>query len=184
MRATFGRRHGVAERGRGALVIDRPVDRPFDTAAAAETRFAVESARRHRLALFKQEGEVVGEATREVQLLFLRHVFWPRQRRIAPPANLDAAEEIGLAARQAIDQRRLEMELVEDLGIGVEADRGAALVGGAAAFLDLRLRFAAAVFLRIELLVARDFDRELVAERVHNGDADAMQAAGGLISIA
>ena len=46
----------------------------------------------------------------------------------AAPADLDAAEEIGLGARHAEQPRRLERALAENLGIGLEADAGAAAV--------------------------------------------------------
>ncbi len=51
--------------------------------------------------------------------------------RRAPPANLDAAEQIGLGAGHAIKPRRLERRaLAEDLGIRQEANGGAALARG------------------------------------------------------
>src|SRR5882757_8089684 len=74
--------------------------------------------------------------------------------------------------------------LAEDLGIGMKADRGAALVLRGAGLFQLRLRLAAAVFLRIELAVARDLDDEAVAQRIDDRNADAMQAARRLIRIA
>ena len=68
----------------------------------------------------------------------------------------------------------------EDLRVGLERGLGAALVGVADAA-DVGLRHAALVFLVIDVAVAADFDLAPFGEEIHHGDADAVQAAGGLV---
>ena len=48
---------------------------------------------------------------------------------------------------------------------------------------SLLVRLAAHEGLAIELAVARDLDLELIRQRVHHRDADAVQAAGGLVDL-
>ena len=74
--------------------------------------------------------------------------------------------------------------LAEDLRIGMEADPGAAPVVDLAELLQRALRHAARKALAIELAAARDLDLELVGQRVDDRDADAVQAAGGLVDLA
>ena len=53
--------------------------------------------------------------------------------------------------------------------------------GGAADALDRPGGLAAAEFLVIDVPVAADFDLAPFGEEIHDGDADAVQAAGGLV---
>ena len=73
--------------------------------------------------------------------------------------------------------------LAEDLGIGMEADRGAAAVLHLAERFQPALRHAAREALPVELPAARHLDLELVRQRVDHRDADAVQAAGGLVDL-
>ena len=73
--------------------------------------------------------------------------------------------------------------LAEDLVIGLEAHLGAAPVEHAADGLELGLRQAAGEDLPIEGLAARHLDLEGLGEGVHHRDADAVQAAGGLVDL-
>ena len=68
----------------------------------------------------------------------------------------------------------------EDLRIGLEGGLGAAL-GGVADAADVGLGDAALVFLVVDVAVAADFDLAPFGEEVDDGDADAVQAAGGLV---
>ncbi len=168
----------------GFLVL-RPGDCPFDAAAIGKLDLAEEWLRRQRRALADGCREEIGEAAGKMQLALLRHVVGTRQGRIAAPMDLDAAEEIGLGARHAVEQRGTEMRVgAEYLGIGVEAHRGAAPVLHRAEILELGLRLAAAVFLCPQLAIPRHLDRQFVGEGVDHRDADAVQPARGLISIA
>ena len=76
----------------------------------------------------------------------------------------------------------------EDRGVGPERDGGA---GGAAARgrrpddLELALRLAAlGVLLVVALAVAVDLEHEPLGQRVDDGDADAVEAAGDLVAVA
>ena len=71
----------------------------------------------------------------------------------------------------------------EDLRIRVEAYTGAAPVGDGADGLQRPLRQAARENLAIERLAARDLDLEPVRQRVDDGNADAVQAARGLVGL-
>ena len=131
VRAAERRRHGVAVPAGVGLLVDRPGDRPLDPAALLQRRLAGERLVDHELAAVEQRLEEVGEALREVEALLGRHRAVDRQQgRIAAPADLDAAEQIGLAARHPVQRGRAEARVgAEDLGVGDEADRGAAPVG-------------------------------------------------------
>jgi hypothetical protein len=103
---------------------------------------------------------------------------------IAFPADLDAGEEIRLGTDQLVEPARLEQHLAEDLGIGNEADRGAAPVGRAADMLERSQRLPLAEALAIELLVACDLDGGVDRQRIDHRDADAVQAARSGIGLA
>ena len=115
---------------------------------------------------------------------FGRRVVGDEARR-AEPADLDAAEQVGLGARHAQQAGRLEGgALAEDLLVGLEAHLGAAPVLDGAEALELALRRAAAELHGVELLAARDLHLQLLGERVDDGDADAVQAARGVVDLA
>jgi hypothetical protein len=186
VRPAFRRRHRVAIGVEESVAIDRPGDRPFGaTLAVGEIRLPGERRRGHHLAAVDGRGEIIAEAAGEMQRVAGRRVVaFGDEAWIAGPADLDPAEEIGLGAAHAIEPRRLEMRLLaEDLRVGVEFHRGAAAVDGAG-ILQLPLRRAALVVLHEELLVARDLDDEIVGERVHHREADAVQPARGLVDLA
>src|SRR5215510_13897161 len=88
----------------------------------------------------------------------LRHVLHPTQKLLgAGPADLYAAEQIGLGARHLEDALRLEMRLrSEDVGIGPEAHLGAAPVGNAAELCQLAFRLAALEDHAVPRLLASD----------------------------
>ena len=72
----------------------------------------------------------------------------------------------------------------EDLRIGEKAHLGAAPVRRLADDCEPARRFSAREGLAIERLGAGDLDLELLRQRVHHRDADAVQAAGGLVGAA
>ena len=107
------------------------------------------------------------------------------QRSRAAPANFDSAEQVGLRARHLEDARRIEAGvLAEDQRVGPEAHLGAATVRRLADDGQRRGRLAALECLAIERLAARDLDFQRFRQRVDDGDADAMQAAGRLVGAA
>ena len=68
-------------------------------------------------------------------------------------------------------------------GIGLEAHLGAAPVRRAADLLQLALRLAALEHHAVERLLARDLDLHALGQRVGDRDADAVQAARGLVDL-
>ena len=113
-----------------------------------------------------------------------RHVGARDQLGIALPADLDAAEQVGLAARHAVHHRRPELRgRTEDLRIGPHADRRAPAVGGRADPLETAGRPAARVALAPQLAIARHLDLELLREPVDHGQTDAVQPARGAIDL-
>jgi hypothetical protein len=93
-----------------------------------------------------------------------------------------AGEEGGLA--QALGEGvEVEADLFEDLQVRQEGDLGAVLLGRLA-FGQLGHRFAALVVLRPDEAVAADLQMQALGERVDDGDADAVQAAGDLVAAA
>ena len=102
------------------------------------------------------------------------------------PADLDAAEQIGLGARHLEQARRRELAPCRRRSRGsgwkrcVVPRRFCTLP----TFDHLAGRLAARIGLPVEHLVARDFGDQLVAKRVDDRDADAVQAARGLVGLA
>ena len=73
----------------------------------------------------------------------------------------DAAEQIGFRARHLEQALRLEGGLgAENVGVGLEADAGAAAVVDLAEIFELALGMAALETHPVELLAARDLDLE------------------------
>ena len=94
-----------------------------------------------------------------------------------------AARQERRLAQALLERGELEVERLEDLGVGREGDRGAGLVRGRA-LLELALRRAALVVLAPHVAVAADLDVQRLGQRVDDGDADAVQAAGDLVAAA
>ena len=95
-----------------------------------------------------------------------------------------AREERGLA--QALGQRRRgELRLVEDVRVRQERDRRPRLVlARDADRLHVARRLAAGELLPVQLAVAAHLRHEPLRERVHDRDADAVQAARDLVAVA
>ena len=88
-----------------------------------------------------------------------------------------------VSRRRCTSVSRRELELLEDLRVGQERDRRAGLVRDPDR-LHLALRDAARELLPVDLAVALDLGDEPLRERVHDRDADAVQAAGDLVALA
>ena len=116
---------------------------------------------------------------------FLRHVVDAAKKLLgARPADFDAAEQIGLRARHLEHALGLELRLgAEDLRIRPEPHFGAAAVRRLAGIQQFGLRLAALERHLVELLAARDLDLHALGQRVRHRDADAMQAARGLVDL-
>ena len=122
VRAALAGRNGVAVGAAEAVVVGDPGDGPLDRAVLA---FLLDVAGEDLLGDQRLAGdlgeEIVLEAAREMEHRLGGRVVLD-ERRIAAPADLDAAEEIGLRARHLEEARRLEVRaLAEDLLVGVEA---------------------------------------------------------------
>ncbi len=93
-------------------------------------------------------------------------------------------EEGGLA--EALRNRAgLDVELLEDLGVGEEPDRRAGRLVGLHLpdGLHVARRLAALELLAVDVAVAAHLGDETLGERVHDRDADAVEAAGDLVAV-
>ncbi len=95
--------------------------------------------------------------------------------------DLQAAGEEGGLAQALGEDLEVELDLLEDLGVGPEGDRRPGALHGPA-LPELGGRLAALVALRPDGAVAPDLEVELLRERVDHGDADAVQAARDLVA--
>ena len=187
MRPAVGGRDGVAIGMNEAVVAREPCDRPFDRAVLA--RFLDPAGERlvgDELLPLDVGGEIVSQAPGEMKR-GLRRDFraFADERGRAAPADLDAAEQIGLRARHLEHARRIKPRLsAENLRIGQKAHLGAAAVRRLADDGERAGRLAALERLAIERLTAGDLDFELLGQRIHHRHADAMEPAGGLIGAA
>jgi hypothetical protein len=165
-----------------AMPGDGPLDRPVATGPLAlagkdvgsDLLFAAEA--RFQIVL-QSAGEVEHGLGRCLVLL-------AEQFRRALPADFDTAEQIGFGTRHLVEARRLELRgLAENLGVRVEARPGTAPVLHFAKILQPGDRLAARKALAVELAIAGDLDLEIVGKRVHDRDADAVQAARRFVDL-
>ena len=92
------------------------------------------------------------------------------------------ASQEGRLAQPLLQRVGRVLDLVEDLGVGQEHDRGARVVlFGLADDLDIPVRNAPREILAIDLAAAPDLCDEPLGQRVHDGHADAVQPAGDLV---
>src|SRR5260370_4721932 len=124
--------------------------------------FAGEDVRMHQRVGVNSGAEIILQAACEVEAVFGRNVFDAlEQRRVAAPADLDAAEQIGLGTGHLEQALRLERGLgAENLRVGPEADFSAAAVVDLAEVFELALGMAALERPAIELLAAGDLGLE------------------------
>jgi hypothetical protein len=94
--------------------------------------------------------------------------------------DADALVEEGKLLHALLERGKDVLRVREDLWIGFERGLGAAL-GGIADAADVGLGDAAFVFLVVDLAIAADFDFAPFGEEVHDRDADAVEATGGLV---
>ena len=92
-----------------------------------------------------------------------------------------AAGEERRLAQALLEDREVEVEALEDLGVGEEADGGAGLLGRLA-LAQVVLRGAALVLLGPGVAVAAHLDDQRLAERIDDRQADAVEAAGHLVA--
>ena len=120
VRAALGRRHGVAVGADEAFLVVRPPHRPFDLAAGRAVGLALglagEGLRHDGRPLADLRDQVVLQAAGEVERFLLGdRAVLGQQALVAAPADLDAAEQVGLGARHAVEPLGHEGLLAEDL---------------------------------------------------------------------
>jgi hypothetical protein len=100
--------------------------------------------------------------------------------------DLQAAGEEGGLAQALLQCQEVEVQRLEDVGVGQERDgragrraRGQLLTLG-----QLALRRPACVILRVHVAVAADLHVQLFGQRVDDRHADSVQAAGDLVAAA
>src|SRR4030088_3652888 len=98
MSATVLRRYGVAIGGHETVGVGGPRDSPFaGTMGADPSGFAGEDIRMHQGVAMTSGAEIILQSADEVKRVLGGHVFKALQQgRVATPADLDAAEQIGL----------------------------------------------------------------------------------------
>ena len=138
----------------------------------------------HQRRVLERLGQIVAQPFLEVERRLFRHVGAGQQLLGARPADFDAAEQIRLRARHLEHALGDEVRLrSEDFRIGMETDRGAAAVRRLAGVLQLALRLAALEHHPVELLAAGDLDLHAIGQSVGDRDADAVQAARGVVDL-
>ncbi|MHC3925693.1 hypothetical protein ACMZ4W_00781 [Brevundimonas naejangsanensis] len=187
MGAAVGRRDGVAVGGDEAVGVAeadrRPGDGPFQCAGLALALDAPGEDGGDGFQFAHALGQGVGQTAGEVQGRLSRRLVGDALRG-AGPADFDATEQIGLGPRHAEQAGGLEGRAdAENLLIRLEPDQGALLLRRAE-LLDRALRQAAAEGLAPFKAVAPDGDVQAFRQGVDDRDADAVQAARGLIGLA
>ena len=186
MGAAVRRRDGVAIGIEKAVGVGGPGHGPLHGAVCTRLpRAAGEDIGMHQCRARQRLRQIILQALGEMECRFLRHVVDAAQKLLgAGPADFDAAEQIGLRARHLEHALGLEMRLgAENLRIRPEPHFGAAAVRRLAGVLQFGLRLAALERHPVELLAARDFDLHALGQRIGDRDADAMQAARGLVDL-
>ena len=129
VRSAIGGGHGVAVPACRSVRIERPGDRPFHAARfLGKVLIAGEGLGGHAFAPAELFGQMVGKTAGKFEHRFGGHIV-AREAFGAFPADLNPGEEIGLRPRQLEQPLGTELALAEDLGVGNEADRGAAAIG-------------------------------------------------------
>src|SRR5262245_4966342 len=155
MRAAVWRRHRVAVRAQEAIGVRDPGNCPFEGTMPFRL---LDPPREHVLGdgllALDAACEEILEPAREVEhCAFWRLGIARKQLLGARPADLDAAEEVGLRARHAEQKRRRKgSTLAEDLGIRSEADARAAAILDRPKILQRAVGNAPRVALAIDLL--------------------------------
>src|SRR4051812_3653947 len=164
----------VREREDGLLVGGVPLQRHLDRALAALALEEDDLLLDRVLAVVEVADEVL-DAALVLELDAVAAAALVRER------DLEAAREEGGLAQALLEDREVEVERLEDVGVRQERDRHAGVVRGLA-LLEVVAWRTAVVLLRPHVTVAADLDHERLAQRVDDRDADAVQAAGHLVA--
>src|SRR5690606_36243928 len=98
---------------------------------------------------------------------------------LVPEDDPEGAVEVRLDLEVLLDEGGVELGRLEDGGVRAEGDGGAGAADARPHLLQLRRGDAARVALLVERPVALDLRDELLRERVDDGGAHAVEAAGG-----
>ena len=181
------RRHGVAVGIEETLAVKRPGHRPFHLAVVAVGEAGAADEGRRRRAIPPGQGRIekIGEPAGEMEGVRLGRVAARLDRfGIAGPADFDAAEQIGLRARHAVDPAGVERRLgAEDLRVGQKRDAGAAPVVHRAVEHRWPQGGAALIGLAPQFAIAGDLDGERAGQGVDHRQADPVEPAGGVIDL-
>src|SRR4051794_14327470 len=174
VRAALVRVDVVREREDGLLIGGVPLQRDFDRALVRITLEEDHLLLDRVLAVVEVADEVLDAAL----VLELNAVA---AAALVDERDLEAAREERRLAQALLEDREVEVERLEDVGVRQEADRGAGLLRRLAP--DEVVAWLPAVELLCpEVTVAADLDLERLAQRVDDGDADAVQAARHLVA--
>src|SRR4051812_1412832 len=176
MRAALVRVDVVREREDGLLVGGVPLERHLDRALGALALEEHDLLLNRVLALVEVANEVL-DAALVLELDAIAAAALVGER------DLQAAREEGGLAQALLEDREVEVERLEDVGVRQERDRRAGRLRGLA-LLQVVARRAAVVLLRPGEPVAPDLDLDGLAQSVYDGDPDAVQAAGHLVAAA
>ena len=183
--AALGGGDGVAIGLDEAVARGRPVDRPVHLARNAELGVEVDAAGKRAVGIGAGPGQglgqVIGQAAGEMERGLARGLSVVD---LGLPADLDAAEQVGLGFHHLHQPRGLEAVMAKDLLVGMEGHGGAAPVRGRPDLGDRPLRDAAGKALLEQLLVARDLHNHQVRQRVHDRRTHTVQTTRGLIGVA
>ncbi len=190
VRAAQRGRHGVAVGMQEAVRALQPGHRPLRPSARA----AVVAHRQGGLAgpdrrdRHRRAGHIlrqaVAQAAREVQHCLRRDVGAPlEQRRVARPADGDAAEQVGLGPAKPVQPGRLELQPAEYLRVRLEPDGGAPPVLDRPGVHQLAGRLPPRVALPPQRAVTGDLHLERLAQRVDHRAADPVQPARGGVGV-
>ncbi len=139
----------------------------------------------HQRVVMDRGGEIILQPAGKMKLVLRGNVVHaPQQFGIAAPADFNATEQISFRARHLEKTLRFERRLrPKNRGIRLEADFGAAPVVDGAEIFELALGMALLERHLVKFLASRDLDLEPRGEGVHYGNADAVQAARGLVDL-
>ena len=101
--------------------------------------------------------------------------------------DLQAAREEGGLAQALLERAEVELERLEDVGVGEERDGragGRVRLGACSPLTSSPLRGSARVLLREDVAVAADLHAQALGQGVDDRHADPMQAAGDLVAAA
>ena len=177
--AAFVRVDGVREGVDRRLVRLVPLQGDVDLDAALfVARTDHDDARVHELFALVHEGDVLTDAA-----FVLPCLVGAIATLVDQAQGQDRREERHLAHAEG-ERVAVEADVFEDLAVGQEGDRRAALAAPRLALAERVLRIALGVILREDEAVAAHFDVQLLGQRVDDGDADAVQTTGDLVAAA